>query len=102
MADTTNRAIDNRRVLGHTKYAESVLPNSQGLPRSGAPLVGVQCSLYPARVTQIDQAVERFQRTGLRFYQSWGGASLTPGYWVKRLRRKHITQRNFEPWPAND
>ncbi|MFT4558789.1 MAG: hypothetical protein ACI92S_004175, partial [Planctomycetaceae bacterium] len=36
-----SRAIDNRRMLSRTKYAESVSPNSQGSSRSGAPLVGV-------------------------------------------------------------
>ena len=72
ITDITNSAIDNRQVHGRAKYAESVLPNSQGAPRSGAPLAGVSCWFYPARVAQIEQAVERFQRTGRSSFRILG------------------------------
>ena len=46
---------------------------------------------YPEGVSQtVDRFVEPFQGTVIMVNVAWGGAAarLTPGYWMKRLRRK--------------
>jgi len=59
-------------------------------------------SVYPAGVAQRHSVfVEPFQGTICRCDFTWGGAApqLTPGYWVKRLRRsrKSFKHNNKKP-----
>ncbi|MFT5092260.1 MAG: hypothetical protein ACI93T_001079 [Porticoccaceae bacterium] len=47
-------------------------PIARGRRIAAHPWLMCRISFYPARVTQIEQAVERFQRTGLRFFTILG------------------------------
>ena len=77
---------------GVTKiYAEGVIPNSLGCAAMRR-TPGLHDTLPPTlkglhNPEYSETAVERFQRTSIQSSPSRGGAALTPGCRVKRLRR---------------